>query len=118
MSVQQAFNMVNEAVSFENNCFHFQYERAYVKLCMEGNLFETAHRHIVRYFSNTDIPKPFMSQWFKQITMSDELVSCATSHSVSLLNTVCRTHLNGSKCANCKMMRIEVAITFPFIQNE
>ena len=23
MSVQQAFNTVNEAVSFENNCFHF-----------------------------------------------------------------------------------------------
>ena len=70
---------------------------------MEGNLFETACRHMVRCFSNIDIPEPFTSQWFKQITMSDKLVSCATSHSVLLLNTICRTHLNGSKCANCEM---------------
>ena len=97
MKTQKFFNSVVEAVSFEDGCFHFQYECAYVKLCMEGNVYENARRHVMRYFFYIDKAEWFMSQQFKQLSR------ISPSHSALLLNTACRTESNGAKCANCEM---------------
>ena len=71
---------------------------------MEGNIFETVHRHAIRYFSSIDIAEAFTSQRFKQLSMSDEVVSKLNlSHCIALLNTICRIGNNGAKCANCEM---------------
>ena len=87
---QKVFMNVSKAVSFENNCFHFQYEHAYVELCMEGNVFENSRRHIIRYFSDIDRAESFTSQWLKQVALSDKQVEeLKPSYSAALLNTVC-----------------------------
>ena len=120
MKHQKSFSTIWEALSFQNSCYHFRYEHVYIKLCMEGNIYENAHRHLMRYFSSIDTPESFTSQRFKQLTMSDEVVSGGTpSYSASLLNTVCRIYSNGSKCANCELqiLQIGVQITCPFNQN-
>ena len=104
MRHQKVFTTVREAISFANNCFHFQYERAYVELCIEGNVNKNSRLHIVRYFSNIYVPEAFTSQRFKQLTMSDKVVSeCIPTPGVALLNTMCKAYLNGSKCSNCEM---------------
>ena len=104
MKSLRALSSISEAVSFANGCFHFQYEPAYVELCMEGNVFEQSRRHTMRYFSYINEAESFTSQRFKQLTLSDEITSNATpSNCASLLNTSCRIELNGSKCTNCDM---------------
>ena len=71
---------------------------------MEGNIFENVHRHAIRYFLSIDVAEAFTSQRFKQLSMSDEVVSKLNlSHCIALLNTICRIGNNGAKCANCEM---------------
>ena len=60
---------------------------------------------MMRYFVNIDVPEPFTSQRFKQLSVSDKVVSSSkASPSVALLNTACKTHSNGLRCANCEML--------------
>ena len=56
------------------------------------------------YFDNIDKAEDFTSQRFKMITLSDAQVrnSCM-SYESSMLNTMCKTYSNGSRCLNCKM---------------
>ena len=105
MRHQKAFATIQQAASFTSECFHFKYERACIELCVEGNVYENAHRHLMRYFANIDMPEPFTSQCFKQLSMLNKVVSSGkASPSVALLNTACKTHSNGLRCANCEML--------------
>ena len=61
MKTQKCFNSVEEAVSFEDGCFHFQYEHAYIELCMEGNVYENARCHVMRYIFYINKAESFMS---------------------------------------------------------
>ena len=40
MRNDNCFKNVKQAASFAKGCFHFHYERSYIELCMEGNIFE------------------------------------------------------------------------------
>ena len=105
MQHQKAFATIQQAASFASECFYFKYKCAYIELCVEGNVYENACRHMMRYFANIDMPEPFTSQCFKQLSMSDKVVlSGKASPSVALLNTTCKTHSNGLRCANCEML--------------
>ena len=85
---QKVFTNVSKAVSFENNCF--QYECAYVELCMEGNVFENSCHHVIRYFSDIVGAKSFTSQWLKQVALSNKQVEeLKPLYSAALLNTAC-----------------------------
>ena len=58
----------------------------------------------MHYFDNIDKAEDFTSQRFKMISLSDAQVrnSCM-SYESSMLNTLCKTYSNGSRCANCEM---------------
>ena len=58
MQHQKAFATVQQAASFASECFHFKYKHAYIELCAEGNVYENAHCHMMRYFANIDVPEP------------------------------------------------------------
>ena len=62
MKHQKSFSTIQEVVSFQNSCYHFRYERAYIELCIEGNICENARQHVMRYFSSIDTPESFTSQ--------------------------------------------------------
>ena len=84
MQHQKAFATIQQAVSFASECFHFKYECAYIELCVEGNVYENAHHHMMRYFANIDVPEPFTSQHFKQLSMLDKVVSNGKASQSSL----------------------------------
>ena len=89
---------------FATHCYHFQYERSFVDFSIEGNLFEQSKRHMLCYFAHINKPEDFTSQQFKTISLSDRLVKrCPSSYEISMLNMVCRTHLNDTRCGNCEM---------------
>ena len=56
----------------------------------------------MRYFDNIDKAEDFTSQRFKTISLSDAQVRNLCYES-SMLNTMCKTYSNGSRCVNCKM---------------
>ena len=104
MKLRKEFKTITQAYDFVSNCFHFKYERAYIELCMEGNVYENSRRHAMRYFLNIDRSESLTSQRLKQISMSNKVVDgLLPSSSVALLNPVCRPLFNGAKCANCEM---------------
>ena len=104
MKIRRSFKSLSEVRRFATDCFHFKYERAYIELCQEGNVYENARRHAMRYFSSIDTPESFTSQRLKQLTLSDKMVDKLIPYdSVSLLNPVCRPSGNGAKCAHCEM---------------
>ena len=49
MKKDHIFINVEEALAFCLNCYHFSYERSYLDFCIEGNIFENALRHGIRY---------------------------------------------------------------------
>ena len=104
MKLRKEFKTITQAYDFVSNCFHFKYERAYIELCMEGNVYENSCCHAMRYFLNIDRSESLTSQRLKQISMSNKVVdSLLPSSSVALLNPVCRPLFNGAKCTNCEM---------------
>ena len=52
MKMRKSFRDVNEAADFLKTCKHFVYKRSYLDFSLEGNLFENAMQHAIRYFSN------------------------------------------------------------------
>ena len=58
----------------------------------------------MHYFNNIDKAEDFTLQRFKMISLSDAQVrnSCMSYESL-MLNTMCKTYSNGSRCVNCKM---------------
>ena len=56
------FSSMDEADAFVQNCYHFNYERSYLNLCIKGNLFENACRHVIRYFYLIDRTEDFVTQ--------------------------------------------------------
>ena len=104
MKIRRSFKSLSEACQFATDCFHFKYEHAYIELCQEGNVYENARRHAMRYFSSIDTPESFTSQQLKQSTLSNKMVDKLIPYdSVSLLNPICRPSGNGAKCAHCEM---------------
>ena len=58
----------------------------------------------MHYFDNIDKAQDFTSQRFKMISLSDAQVrNLCMLYESSMLNTVCKTYSNGSRCVNCKM---------------
>ena len=74
MKICRSFKSLSEARRFATDCFHFKYECAYIELCQEGNVYENARCHAMRYFSSIDTPESFTSQRLKQLTLSDKMV--------------------------------------------
>ena len=69
---------IMQAYDFVSNCFHFKYEHVYIKLYMEGNVYENSRRHAMRYFLNIDRSESLTSQRLKQISMSNKVVDGLT----------------------------------------
>ena len=104
MKICRSFKYLSKPCWFATDCFHFKYKCAYIELCLEGNVYENARRHAMRYFSSIGTPESFTFQWLKQLTLSDKMVDKLIPYeSVSLLNTICRLSGKGAKCAHCEM---------------
>ena len=63
---------MDEADAFVQNCYHFNYERSYLNLCIKGNLFENALRQ--RYFNLIDRTEDFTTQRFKTLKLNKKYV--------------------------------------------
>ena len=98
---------LDEADALIRNCYHFNYKRSYLNLCMEGNLFENAHRHVIKYFNLINCTEDFMTQQFKTLKLSENYVKKCflneVSSDIAMLNTISKSHANGAHCLNCKM---------------
>ena len=98
---------MDEADAFVQNCYHFNYERSYLNLCIEGNLFENAFRHTIRYFNLIDRTKDFMTQRFKTLKLNKKYVKKCfrkeISSNMAMMNTIYTLHTNGAHCPNWEM---------------
>ena len=104
MRLQKSLKCMTALGDFVSNCYHFKYERSNIDFCIEGNLFENSRPHVMRYFDNIDKAEDFTSQRFKTISLSDaQRRNSCMSYESSMLNTVCKTYSNGSRCVNCDM---------------
>ena len=115
MKKDHIFTNVEEASAFCLNCYHFSYERSYLDFCIEGNIFENALRHGIRYFNLINHGDDFTSQRFGVLNLNTRYVAEAIRNSIhdthnadfSMMNVICKSFSNGTRCANCEMQSIE-----------
>ena len=111
METRDGFVNLYEAVHFSTNCYHCLYEPHYINFCIEGNLFENAMRHIIRYFNFINRSDYFTSQRLMMVNLNLKYVKSVSIsgggvNNVSdlpYLNAICESSTNGVRCANCEM---------------
>ena len=98
---------MDEADGLIRNSYHFNYERSYLNLCMEGNLFENAQRHTIRYFNLINHREDFTTQQFKTLKLNDNYMKRCfrneVSSDIAMLNMICKSQqmVHIVQIANC-----------------
>ena len=105
MENRDGFVNLQEAVDFSTNCYDFLYERHYIYFCIEGNLFENALRHIIRYFNFINHSDDFTSQrlmmvnlnlkYVKSIVVNGGGISVNNASDLPYLHAICKSSANG-----------------------
>ena len=86
-----------------------------LRFCIEGNIFENAVRHGIRYFNLINCGDDFTSQRFVVLNLNTIYMAKAIHNSIhdthngdfSMMNVICKSFSNGMRCANCDMQSIE-----------
>ena len=74
MMKRKRFLKPSDALGFMTQCYHFAYERSYLDFCLEGNIFENALRHLIRYFNFINCQNDTMAQRFKVLNTNNRYV--------------------------------------------
>ena len=111
MKNRKLFKDIDEAGDFLTMCRHFKYERPYLNFSLEGNLFENAIHHSIRYFAsinrryNACVQNlnyvQLMTQWVKSICDDDKPLTNA----LCKVGIICRSSFNGARCSMCEMQK-------------
>ena len=97
---------------FLTTCRHFKYKQAYFNFSLEGNLFENAIRHSIRYFASINHRydacvqnlnyMQLMTQWVKKGICGDNK---PLTNALCKVGIICRSSFNGPHCSMCEMQK-------------